>query len=48
MSKQPPPSPTASTTGPCRTVIQIVGRPGTASLPSAISPPDHPPVYASV
>ena len=43
MSKQPPPAPTASAVGPCPTIIQIVGRPGTGSLPSAIAPPDHPP-----
>ena len=42
MSKQPPPAPTASAVGPCLTVIQIVGRPGTGSLPSTIAPPDHP------
>ena len=42
MSKQPPPAPTASAVGPCHTVIQIVGRPGTGSLPSTIAPPDHP------
>ena len=42
MSKQPPPAPTASAVGPCPTVIQIVGRPGTGSLPSTIAPPDHP------
>ena len=42
MSKQPPPAPTASTVGPCPTVIQIVGRPGAGSLPSTIAPPDHP------
>ena len=69
MSKQPPPAPTASTIGPCPTVIQvsrtpqhwkftqhlrttrpphcptvikIVGRPGTGSLPSTIAPPYHP------
>ena len=42
MSKQSPPAPTASTIGPCRTVIQIVGRPGTGSLPSTFAPPDHP------
>ena len=41
MSKQPPPAPTASAVGPCPTVIQIVGRPGTGSLPSTIAPPDH-------
>ena len=37
-----PPAPTASAIGPCPTVIQIVGRPGTGSLPSTIAPPDHP------
>ena len=42
MSKQPPPAPTASAEGPCPTIIQIVGRPGTESLPSTIAPPDHP------
>ena len=42
MSKQPPPAPTASAVGPCPTVIQIVGRPDTGSLPSTIAPPDHP------
>ena len=42
MSKQPQPAPTASTVGPCPTVIQIVGRPGTGRLPSTIAPPDHP------
>ena len=42
MSKQPLPAPTASAVGPCPTVIQIVGRPGTGSLPSTIAPPDHP------
>ena len=42
ISKQPPPAPTASTVGPCPTVIQIVGRPGTGSLPSTFAPPDHP------
>ena len=42
MSKQPPPAPTASAIGPCPTVIKIVGRPGTGSLPSTIAPPDHP------
>ena len=41
MSKQPQPAPTASAVGPCPTVIQIVGRPGTGSLPSTIAPPDH-------
>ena len=42
MSKQPLPAPTASAVGPCPTVVQIVGRPGTGSLPSTIAPPDHP------
>ena len=42
MSKQPPPAPTASAIGPCPTIIQIVGRPGTGSLPRTIAPPDHP------
>ena len=37
-SKQPPPAPTASAVGPCPTVIQIVGRPGTGSLPSTFAP----------
>ena len=41
MSKPPPPAPTASAIGPCPTVIKIVGRPGTGSLPSTIAPPDH-------
>ena len=45
MSKQPPPAPTASAVGPCPTVIQIVGRPGTVSLPSTFAPPDHPHVF---
>ena len=43
MSKQPLPAPNASTIRPCPTIIQIVGRPGTGSLPSTITPPDHPP-----
>ena len=42
MSKQHHPPPTASTVGPCPTIIQNVGRPGTGSLPSTIAPPDHP------
>ena len=42
MSKHPPPAPSASAVGPCPTVIQIVGRPGTGSSPSTIAPPDHP------
>ena len=33
-----PPAPTATAVGPCPTVIQIVGRPGTGSLPSTIGP----------
>ena len=40
--KQPPPAPTASAIGPCHTIIQIVGRPGTGSLPRTIAPLDHP------
>ena len=42
MSKPPPSAPTVSAIGPCPTVIKIVGRPGTGSLPSTIAPPDHP------
>ena len=42
MSKQPPPAPIASAIDPCPTTIQIVGRPGTGSLPRTIAPPDHP------
>ena len=42
MSKQPPPTPTTSTVGPCPTIIQIVGHPGTGRLPRDIAPPDHP------
>ena len=41
MTKTTPPAPTASAVGPCPS-IQIVGRPGTGSLPSTITPPDHP------
>ena len=37
-----PPPPTASAVGPCPTVIRIVGRLDTGSLPSTIEPPDHP------
>ena len=33
---------TPTRTRPCPTVIKIVGRPGTGSLPSTIAPPDHP------
>ena len=39
MSKQPPPAPTASAIGPCSTIIQIEGRPGTGNVPSTIAPP---------
>ena len=42
MSKQPLPAPTVSAIGPCPTILQIVGRPGTGSSPSTIAPPDHP------
>ena len=42
MSKPPLPAPTASAIGPCPTIIQSVGRPGTGSLPRTIAPPDHP------
>ena len=42
LSKQPPPPPTASEVGPCPTVIQTVGHPGTGSLPSTIAPPNYP------
>ena len=42
MFKQPPPAPTVSAVGPCPTLIKIVGRPSTGSLPSTIAPPDHP------
>ena len=42
MSKQPQPASTTSAIGPCPTVIKIVGRPGTGSVPSTIAPPDHP------
>ena len=45
MSKLPPPAPTASAIGPCPTVIKIVGRLGTGSLPSTIAPPDRPRVW---
>ena len=42
MSIQPPPAHTASAVGPCPTLIQIAGRPGTGSLTRTIAPPDHP------
>ena len=48
MSEQPPAAPTTSTKDPCPIVIQIVGRPGTGSLPSTIAPPDHPHDFNSV
>ena len=35
----PPPAPTVSAVGPCPTFIQIVGHPGTGSLPSTFAPP---------
>ena len=46
MSKQP--APTASAVSPYPTVIQIVGRPGTGSLPSTIAPPDHPLAFEEI
>ena len=42
MSKQPLPAPTASAIGPCPTVIQTEGRPGTGSKPRTIASPNHP------
>ena len=42
MDKQPPPAPTARAIGHCPTIIQIVVRPGTESLPRTIAPLDHP------
>ena len=42
MSKPPPPAPTASATGPCPTVIKIVGRPGTGSLHYRTTRPPRP------
>ena len=38
----PLPAPTASAIGPCPTIIQIVGRPGTGSLHRTIAPPYNP------
>ena len=38
MSKPPPPAPTASAVGPCPTIIQIVGRPGTGPLHHPTTP----------
>ena len=40
LSKQRPPAPIASAIGPCPTITQIVGHPGTGSLPRTIAPPD--------
>ena len=37
-----PPAPITSTVGPCPSVIQTVGRPGTGRFASTIAPPDHP------
>ena len=37
-----PPARTVSAVGPCPTVIKIVGRPGTGSVPSTIAPPNPP------
>ena len=54
MSKQHPPAPPASAVGPCRTVIQIVGRPGTGklpstgSLPSTNAPPDEHQIFGVI
>ena len=42
MSTQPPSAPTARAIGPCPTIIQIVGRPGTRSLRRTIAPPTTP------
>ena len=48
MSKQPQPAPNASAIGPCPTIIQIVGRPGTGRLRRTIAPPDHPVLVKNV
>ena len=48
ISKPPPPAPTASAIVPCPTVIKIVGRPGTGSLPRIIAPPDNPNVLHEI
>ena len=45
MSKQPPSASTASAIGPCSTIIQIVGRPGTGSYPGPSHPPPPPPKF---
>ena len=42
MSKQPPTHTYCERRRPLPYCIQIVGRPGTGSLPSIIAPPDHP------
>ena len=42
-----PTAPTASATGPCPTIIHIVGCPGTGSLPRTIAPPNHPYSYSN-
>ena len=42
MSKLPPPARTASPIGPCPTIIQNVGRPGTGTLSRTIALPDNP------
>ena len=39
MSKQLPPAPTASAIGPCPTMIQIVGGPGTGIYPGPLHHP---------
>ena len=43
MPKQTQPAPKASALGPSPTIIQIVGRPGTGSLPRTIALPDDTP-----
>ena len=42
ISKPPSPAPIVSAIGPCPSVIKMVERPGTGSLPSTIALPDHP------
>ena len=42
MSKQPPPTPTASAVGLALLSAKLEGRPGTESVPSTITPPNHP------
>ena len=42
MSKQPPSKPTAKRNRPLPYYYQIVGRPGTGSLPRTIAPLNHP------